>query len=64
MVHAAQTVPLGFSYPPQMLFSPQNALVQTMSLETSRQTIQVVIPAANPARATDYQLLDDRIRVI
>lgn len=28
MVHVAQTVPPGFSYPPQMLFSPQSAPTQ------------------------------------
>lgn len=64
MVHAAQTVPLSFSYPPQMLFVPQNMPVQVMVPKTSRPASQVVLPAVDLARPTDYQLLDDRIRAI
>lgn len=64
MVHASQTVPPSFSYPPQMLFAPQSASVQVMAQDTSRPSSQVTIPAANPTRSADYQMLDDRIRDI
>lgn len=49
LVHAAQIVPLDFSYPPQMLFAPRNVLVQETAPETSRPAGQVVISAVDPA---------------
>lgn len=64
MVHAAQIVPPGFSYPPQMLFAPQNVPVQAIAPETSWLASQVVPPAVDPTRPADYQLLDDIIRAI
>lgn len=64
MVHVAQIVPLGFSYPPQMLFASQSAHAQEIAPETSRSASQVAIPIANLARPTYYQSLDDKIRVI
>lgn len=47
-----------------MLFSPQSASVQAIAPDTSQLASQVAIPTVCPARPDDYQLLDDRIRVI
>ncbi|XP_050918887.1 uncharacterized protein LOC127136366 [Lathyrus oleraceus] len=60
--HAAQTVPPGFSYPPQMWFTPN--MPTQIAPETSRPASQVAPPTADPAKPADYQLLDDRIRAI
>ncbi|XP_050914720.1 uncharacterized protein LOC127129610 [Lathyrus oleraceus] len=47
-----------------MLFAPQNVSIQAIAPETSRPASQVALPAVDPARPADYQLLDDRIRAI
>lgn len=47
-----------------MLFAPPNVHVQAMALETSQTSSQVALPVVDPAWSTDYQLLDDKIRVI
>lgn len=54
VVHVTQTVPPGFSYPPQMLFASQNVLVQAVAPETSRPASQVALPAIDPTRPTHY----------
>lgn len=59
---AAQTVPPGFSYPPQMWFTSK--MPAHIAPEASRPASQVTPPAVDPARPADYQLLDDRIRAI
>lgn len=64
MVHVAQTLPPGFSYPPQMLFAPHSAPAQEITLETSWLASQVDTPAANLAWLADYHLLDDIIMTI
>ncbi|XP_050889365.1 uncharacterized protein LOC127094590 [Lathyrus oleraceus] len=61
-MHVAQTVPSGFSYPPQMLFAPN--MPTHIAPETSRPASQVAPPAANPARTAYYMLLDDKMRAI
>lgn len=63
-VHATQTVPYGFSYSPQMMFAPQNVLVQAIAPKTSRSSSQVALPVADPAIPMNYQLLEDIIRAI
>ncbi|XP_050875848.1 uncharacterized protein LOC127079504 [Lathyrus oleraceus] len=60
--NVAQTVPPSFSYPPQMWFTSN--MPAPIAPEASRPASQVVPPAVDPARPADYQLLDDRIRVI
>lgn len=51
---APQTVPFGFSYPPQMLFAPQSVPAQAYVQDVSRPSSQVVVPNASPTRPTDY----------
>lgn len=47
-----------------MLFAPQNVSVQAIAPETSRPFSEVALPAVDLDRPADYQLLDDKIRVI
>lgn len=47
-----------------MLFAPKSVPAQAYAQDFSRPASQIVILNASPTRPADYQLLDDRIRVI